>query len=229
MISIRRLSVVFLALGLSACVSAAPPASRGTAQQVGAMSVTTSAQNGPALVADKIVLAAQYDVEAIRVSVPRKLKVSEANTIKPIADIVWRGEPVGDRHAQVAAIFNEAIQTGTATMTHGRQVIIDVEVTKFHALTERTRYTIGGMHEMRFVLTVTDAVSGAIIEGPREVVADIKASGGAKAIAEEQAGRTQRVVTLERLSQVIRRELSAPVSQDQLISRLKTGPLLVTE
>jgi hypothetical protein len=31
--------------------------------------------------------------------------VSEENVYAPEAEIVWRGEPEGDRHAQVAQIF----------------------------------------------------------------------------------------------------------------------------
>jgi hypothetical protein len=171
-------------------------------------------------VADKLYLEAQYDVEAIRISVPRSLKVSEANSFKPRADIVWRGDLPGDRHAQVAAIFAEASAQGTAAMQTGRKVDLEIEVTKFHALTEKTRYSIGGVHEMRFHLTVRDALTGQVLDGPRAIAADVKASGGGQAIAEEQMGRTQRVVTIERLTQVIRRELSVAVPQDQLISRL---------
>lgn len=221
MFATRSISAVFLALGLSACVSAAPPASRGAMMQQPSLSAGMSqSSGGGAETAGTVYLQAQYDVEAIRVSVPRSLKSSEANSFKPKADIVWRGEARGDRHVQVAAIFDEAMQMGTAAMQNGRQVDIEVEVTRFHALTEKTRYTIGGVHEMRFLLTVRDAATGTVLDGPREVVADVKASGGSLAIAEDQAGRTQRVVTVERLAEVIRRELSAPLSEEQLVSRL---------
>jgi hypothetical protein len=73
-------------------------------------------------------------------------------------------------------------------------------------------------------LTLRDNATGQLLDGPREIVADIKASGGAAAIAEEQAGRTQRVVTVERLAQVIRQELSAPQRNEMIISRLQTAP-----
>lgn len=228
MISFRRLTMLFAVLGLSACASVQEPASRGAASGTPGL-VPSSAASASSTEAGTVYLVAQYDVEAIRISVPRSLKVSEANTFKPRADIVWRGEPRGDRHAQVAAIFQEAMTTGTAAMQKGRKVDIEVEVIRFHALTEKTRYTIGGMHEMSFNLTVRDAASGEVLDGPREVVADIKASGGAAAIAEDQAGRTQRVVTVERLAAVIRRELSAPASQEMIVSRLDTAVVLVTE
>lgn len=223
MIMPRSVIAVALALGLSACVSANPPASRNAGPMPPDLAVSTSTQSAPVEPAARTVLQAQYDVQAVRIAVPRSLKVSEANTFKPRADIVWRGEPRGDRHAQVAGILEEAMAKGTGMMTKGRAVIVDVEVTRFHALTEKTRYTVGGVHEMRFRLTVSDATTGTVLDGPREVIADVKAAGGSAAIAEDQAGRTQRVVIVERLANVIRRELSVPVSDPQLVSRLNTA------
>lgn len=221
MISFRQMILGLAALGLTACVSANDPATRGVplAAGLGAANSQSTGSEGNRTTA---YLVAQYDVEAIRVTVPSRLKVSEANTFKPRADIVWRGEALGDRYAQVAAIFRDAMTTGTAAMQKGRKVDLEVEVTRFHALTEKTRYTFGGTHEMRFILTLRDAASGAVIDGPREVVADIKASGGSAAIEEERMGRTQRVVTVERLAQVIRRELSAPATEELIVSRLQT-------
>ena len=220
------------ALGLSACVSANDPATRGAplaGELVAGLGAANSQSAGSEADAVTAYLVAQYDVEAIRVTVPTRLKVSEANTFKPRADIVWRGDVMGDRHAQVTAIFQEAMTQGTASVQTGHKADLEIEVTRFHALTEKTRYTFGGTHEMRFILTLRDAASGAVIDGPREVVADIKASGGSAAIEEERMGRTQRVVTVERLAQVIRRELSAPASEDQIVSRLATPPMAMTE
>ena len=106
----------------------------------------------------------------------------------------------------------EGFAQGTAGMTAGRRVIVEAEVVRFHCLTEKTRYSIGGVHSIRFNLTVRDAESGQVIDGPRLVKADIKASGGEKALAEDRAGRTQRVVIVEDLMAVSRRELSARVA-----------------
>jgi hypothetical protein len=156
-------------------------------------------------------VAPRYNVAEVRVSVPAKLRVSEANRFFPVADIVWRGEPPGERHAQVRAIFEQAMKAGTAQMRSGPKVVVDIEVVRFHCLTEKTRYTVGGFHSLHFILTVRDAATGTIIEGPRRVEADVKASGGARAIAEDEAGRTQRVVVVEALTRAILRELSTPV------------------
>lgn len=229
MLSLHRLCLLGAALALSACVSASPPASRSMMPVGSDLSASASQSAGSVPSPTAVYLAAQYDVEAIRINVPRSLTVSEANTLKPRADIVWRGEALGDRHAQVAAIFNEAITTGTSVMQTGRKVDLEIEVTRFHALTERTRYTIGGVHEMRFVLTVRDAATGQVLDGPRDVVADIKAAKGAAAIAEDQAGRTQRVVTVERLTQVIRRELSTRLSDEMIVARLQSVPAPLSE
>ncbi|HEX9858106.1 MAG TPA: DUF6778 family protein [Paracoccaceae bacterium] len=200
--AVKLLAALGLALGLSACASM-EPASRGALTD--ALGLSMGAKNAPQAVA----LAPQYDVADIRVSVPDALKVSEANLFYPIADIVWRGEPRGDRYAQVAAILKDGISRGTTGMTAGPKVIVEVEVTRFHALTEKTRRTFGGVHSIKFDLTVRDAATGQVIDGPRKIVADVKGAGGAAALVEEQAGRTQRVVIVEHLAQVIRRELSA--------------------
>ena len=199
MSALRLLFAIALTLGLAAC-AADNPATRNV-----------SLQNGTAVTATGPRLAApHYTVTQVNVLVPQSLKVSEANLFFPIADIVWHGEPLGDRHAQVKAIFAEAAARGTYGMTSGPAVTVDLQVRRFHCLTEKTRYTIGGTHSLHFLMTVKDAGTGRIIDGPRVVLADIKASGGARAIAEDQKGQTQRVVIVDRLSQVIRQELEHP-------------------
>ena len=218
------ISILVLALGLSAC---AQTTSMSTQNQVSTDVSQASrlpqapAGNGP------VMLQAEYDVKAVNVIVPRTLKVSEANTFRPNADIVWRGDLPGNRHAQVTAIVETAAAQSTATMHVGQPVVVDLEVVRFHCLTEKTRYTIGGVHSMHFLMTVRDAATGAIVQGPRMIVADVKAAGGARAIAEEEAGRTQKVVVTDRLTEVIRRELSAPVSvlpADAVVTRFDGSP-----
>ncbi|MDP4031494.1 MAG: hypothetical protein Q8P60_01340 [Pseudorhodobacter sp.] len=200
--ALRLIAALGFVLGLGACGSM-EPASRNSLVDISGLSVASKNT------AQVVALAPQYDVAEIRISVPETLKVSEANLFYPVADIVWRGDPRGDRYTQVKAIFDESVAEGTQGMTTGPRVIVEVEVLRFHALTEKTRYTVGGTHSLKFNLTLLDAATGLAIEGPRRVVADIRASGGAKAIAEDQAGRTQRVVIVEHLAQVIRQELSA--------------------
>ena len=197
--TIRVLVLCATAFGISAC--------GGVVSRSGMEGqVSIAAKNGPTVMVPK------YDVEQINVTVPSSLRVSEANVYYPLADIVWRGEVMGNRHQQVQAIITEGLTRGTAAMQSGRPVALDIEVLRFHSLTEKTRYTFGGVHSVKFRLSVRDLASGAVVDGPRVVIADVKGAGGAQAIAEEQMGRTMRVVITEHLAGVIARELSTPVS-----------------
>ena len=149
---------------------------------------------------------ADYDL-----SVPRTLEVSEANSIKPRADIVWREDPSADRHAQVAALFVRALsEVMTPRADAATPVVVAIEVTRFHALTERARYTTGGEHEIEFILTVRHAETGAIVSGPRPVDITFRAHGGRAAIEAEAAGITQRSRILDRIRDWARTEFPAP-------------------
>ena len=206
----RLVFVLPVAFLLSACVSS-EPASRNV---VDPTAPTYRSGGG-----DPVVMESAYDVEGISVNVPRSLRVSEANTFHPNADIVWHGDPYGDRYQQVADIFRNAAAVATGPMHQGRAVNVAIEVVRFHAVTDKTRRTFGGVHSMHFMLTVTDAATGQVIDGPRLVKADVRAAGGSAAIAEDRAGRTQRVVVTEHLTQVLRRELSVVVTDPEVVGR----------
>ena len=150
----------------------------------------------------------RYTVRSVDLIVPETLRVSEENLFYPDADVVWRGEPHGDRPMQISAILDEGLNAGASGAKQGAQVTIKVQLERFHALTEKARFSIGGVHDIVFVLTVLDFKTNAILEGPRRVEVAIKASGNDKAIAEDAAGRTQRVVIVEGVAEAIRRELS---------------------
>lgn len=213
------------ALALSACV-ATEPASRGVTPDA-----LTLASRGTGSIPDAgtgpQVIAPLYSVSDVQISVPRSLKVSEANVFYPLADIVWRGDVLGDRHQQVSAIFEAAASQAVATMNGPRPAVVKIDLVRFHGVTEKTRYTVGGTHNMVFDLTVLDAATGAVLDGPRRVEADAKAAGGQQAIAEEQAGRTQKVVVTEKLVQTLRRELSGPVRDPALVARALGNPSVV--
>ena len=152
----------------------------------------------------------QLSVAAINVRVPETLRVSEANRYYPSGDIVWREDPIGNRHAQVKAIFEAALATGTASLQGPVPVILDVEVERFHALTEKARYTVGGVHSIRFKLQLRDAQTGAPLSEPRVVQADLDGFGGQQALQAEARGLTQKVRISAHLAEVIRQELTRP-------------------
>jgi len=151
-----------------------------------------------------------FRVTRIDISVPRTLSVSESNEYHPKADIVWRGDPYGDRYRQIEDIFETAMQRGAAQLRGGRPVAIEVVVMRFHALTERTYYTIGGIHSLTYALTVRDARTGEVIQPTRTIKADLDGLGGEEALAAERAGQTQKVRITAHLAQSLVRELSRP-------------------
>jgi hypothetical protein len=151
-----------------------------------------------------------YKVVEVNVTVPETLRVSEANSYLPKGDIVWREDPPGDRYSQVAAIVQDAMNRGTANVQGTVPVIVDVKVEKFHALTEKTRYSVGGIHSIRFILSIRSAQTGLLLEEPRAVQADMIGYGGDKAIAAERVGQTQKVRITDFLAHVIETELTSP-------------------
>jgi hypothetical protein len=155
-----------------------------------------------------------YNVVDVRITVPETLEVSESNSLFPIADIVWRGDPYGNRYKQVEALFEEGMTRGAGALHGTRAVYADVVVMRFHAMTERARYSIGGVHSIKFTLTLRDADTGALVAPPRVVKADFEGLGGKRAIAAERIGMTQRVRVVDHLEQVIREQLASPVTAD---------------
>lgn len=198
----RTVSLLAMAALVSACAGTEPASRSAVDPQTSLQGMTTGA------VPVAAVSSEPYRIAGVSILVPESLRVSEANVFFPIADIVWRGEPRGERHTQVRNIYAEAMGLVSTGMTSGRAVLVEVEVTRFHCLTEKTRYTVGGTHSLRFTLTLRDAATGAVIEGPRNVVADVKAAGGSLAVAEEAQGQTQRVVVVNRLAEVLQYELT---------------------
>ncbi|MFB9149468.1 DUF6778 family protein [Roseovarius ramblicola] len=184
-------AALMLGLGLSACAS-----------------VETATRNAPLEAFALQPAAVPFDVRDVRVTVPRSLRVSEANRYLPGGDIVWREDPPGDRHAQVAAILEDGFERGVDALPEGAEaVVLDVELSKFHALSEKARYTVGGVHAIQFTYTLRDPGTGAALTEPKFVKADFKAFGGQKAIAAERRGLTQKVRITDHLARVIRDEL----------------------
>ncbi|MGH1330566.1 MAG: DUF6778 family protein [Paracoccaceae bacterium] len=201
----KMIAMGALILGVSACqMNETATATRAAPLDAPVMSAA------PAAPAMATVAAPDYKVAAINVDVPRTLKVSEANMFYPIADIVWRGDAYGDRYEQVEAIFNEGLSKGAAQLAGAQDVVVDVEVIRFHSLTERTRYTVGGTHSITFAMTVRDAKSGSVLR-PRHIIkSDLKGFGGNAAVIAERMGQTQKVRITDHLARILSEELGRP-------------------
>ncbi len=204
---IRPVLALGLAVGLSACASVDRVSSNPSA-----VSATLAAPLTDSFgTVERSVAPASfksYNVTAVNVQVPTTLKVSEANRFYPGGDIVWREDPIGDRYAQVKAIITAGLEQGVSNVQGERDVVLDVVLTRFHALTEKARYTVGGVHSIQFTVQIRDAATGEILEGPRFVKADFDALGGNAAVAAEARGLTQKVRITQQLAYVIQQELT---------------------
>ncbi len=139
----------------------------------------------------------------------RDLTVFEGDLHYPVADINWRGDPPGDRHAQVDAIVTRAANWGLNAFNRGREVRVFIDMRRFHALSRKARRDTGGVHSMRFDLTVADAKTNELLLGPYKVVADLRAFGGAEARTAVEADLTQKSRIIQHLAGVLQDELIA--------------------
>ena len=149
-------------------------------------------------------------IDSFTVTVPRSLKVNERNLYYPIGDIVWRGEPRGDRYQQIKAIFEAGLRDAAPRVDGARPVRLDVQVTRFHALSEKARYTVGGVHDIDFRYRLVDVATGLPLGPSKEVNADLKALGGQTAMEAEGRGQTQKARVISHLSRVFMEELTVP-------------------
>ena len=207
-----RVKIAFLLLlgGLVSACGTTNVATRNTPFEPAPLSAAVEVPDGyeTLAAADTGDAMPQVRVGEIKVVVPKALTVSEANSYLHKGDIVWRGDPIGDRYAQVTAIFENAMTRGTRSLEGDQAVTLDIVVKRFHALSEKARYSIGGVHNITFDLTVRDAATGAAIMPSREVRADLDALGGSVAIHADSIGQTQKVRITDHLAEVIRQELT---------------------
>lgn len=193
---IKAVALSALALGLSAC-SVADTVTRNAPLETPRLAATQAPQT-----------VRDYQLHSIRFAVPAELTVSEANSYYPIADIVWRGDPLGNRPEQINRIFQTSIQAAGEGLTGSVPITVDVQLVRFHSLTERTRYSVGGVHSIKFDLTVRHAETGEILEPTRRINGDLPGLGGSAAIAADQQGQTQKVRITTHLTSLFFRNLT---------------------
>lgn len=218
--STKTLLLISLGLFVSACATTnvatrntpfeqLPTTATSTPAGYEAASGTASDQT-PSEILSAVAGQSLVSVKSVIVRVPRTLKVSEANRFLPTGDIVWRGEPIGDRHLQVQKIFQTAMAKGVGPLDGKVKVDIDILVQRFHAITEKARYTTGGLHSITFDLAIKDPKTGELLVPIRTVRADLDAFGGKQAMIADSQGQTQKVRIVNHLAEVIRQELSNP-------------------
>ena len=221
----RIMLLLGLGLGVSACASVDVPTRNAPFEQIPTSSVNAPTGYEVSVKADVIPQAntvaralieetsvpgivSPVSVNSVLVTVPSSSKVSEANRYIPGGDIVWREDPIGNRHQQVQTLVQDAIVKGVAPLDGPVKVNVSIQVQRFHALTEKARYTTGGVHSIRFGLAITDPATGELIVPIRTVKADLDAFGGQQALQAEARGLTQKVRITNHLAEVIRQELT---------------------
>jgi hypothetical protein len=134
-----------------------------------------------------------WKVQDINVSVPETLSVNTINSMVPADDIVWYGEQSGDTRQQVAAILEEGIKSGSASLNGPVPVVMDVELVKFHALTPKAFNTAPsgtGVETVRFKIKVLDARTNAVLIPEQTIASDgpalVLADGGERGDAERK-------------------------------------------
>ncbi|MXU65805.1 DUF6778 family protein [Oceanomicrobium pacificus] len=167
-------------------------------------------------------VSSKWVIRDVVVSVPDELSVSEQNRLAPVADIVWREDPLGDRRAQVGQILEDGIRAGTADMNGSQPVVLRAQLTRFHALSDRARRSTGGVHKVSYYIRPYDAATGRPLAPTSLLHADLKAFGGAAAEAAVARGATQKLRITAQIALVTRTWIGrGTVPDPQALNALK--------
>ncbi len=152
---------------------------------------------------------------------PQELTVSNADTFAPNADIVWHGEPYGDRRAQVARIVDEGITLGANELKGDREVSIAASLSQFHAVTPLSvARAPSAVHNIAYRIQIFDEATGAPLTKPQVISADLEAYVGSAAIAAAVEGNSQRVRIVRHIANVTRGWLGFGPDQRRTFSRI---------
>jgi hypothetical protein len=136
----------------------------------------------------------EWQVAEVNFAVPPGLSLGSPSVMAPDADIVWFGEPPGDRREQVDAIMTEAITRGTERLQGQRPVIINASLIRFHAVTPlAVSQAPEAVHDIAFRVEVLDAGNGARLTQAMRIDASLPALTGAAAVIANDQGQSQKV------------------------------------
>ncbi|MEP3636302.1 MAG: DUF6778 family protein [Paracoccaceae bacterium] len=201
--SYKVLMAVSLGMLVSAC-DLTNTSSRDTARDIGANFLKFGKTTDTPVAVDS-----DFRVKSVLVYIGQDIVVSERESFYPGGDIVWRGDPPGDRVQQVKDIFKTAFTQGSRGLNGSRNIVLQVDVRRFHSLTDKARIAVGGVHSITFALQKRDAVTGEAVGKGKLIRADLKALGGDDALAAARLGQTQKVRITDHLADVIRTELAS--------------------
>ncbi len=160
-----------------------------------------------------------WHVHDIQVVVPDSLTTTEVNIFQPDVDIVWHGDPQGDRRAQVGVILHDGLEMAAASLIPEnlhRPVVIKATLIQFHSLTPRARAVIGGVHKVSFSIEVVDQKTGEVLAGPTVIEADEFAYGRFEAVKADAEGQTMKVRIMNRIAEVVADWLGLVAPEDEV-------------
>ncbi len=135
-------------------------------------------------------ISRQWRVASVDVVVPETLSVSTVDSLAPEADIVWWGEPDGDRRVQVAEIVEAGVARGASGLRGGVPVNLIVILEQFHGTSPRAqRIAPSAVHNIRYTIRVFDNRNGQELTAPIHIDAPLEAYvGGQLAALQAQGG-----------------------------------------
>lgn len=145
-----------------------------------------------------------WRVAEVDVIIPETLTTSEENTYVPNFDIVWHGDPAGDRREQAAAILREGITRGAQGLRGGQRVRIVATLVQFHGITPTVRHKLqaSGVHNIQYQIQVFDARTGAARTESQLIKADLPALVGKAGDEADAKGLTQHVQVVNHIAAV---------------------------
>lgn len=134
-----------------------------------------------------------WHVTDVRATVPDSRTVSDDNVLVPVADIVWHGDPPGDRKAQVAAIVAEGVRRAARPLSRGRPVALHIAVDRFHGVTPAAvNVAPAAVNDIAFRIAVVDARTREVLVPATRISAPVPANTGNNAIIAARRGETER-------------------------------------
>ena len=123
-----------------------------------------------------------WRVTDVRIVTPVGITTTEENSFMPAADLVWHGDPPGNRIEQAAAIVKQGVERGLADLKGRQDVIATATLRRFHSETPKAYFELPagvGVHTVAFDLTITDRKTGTVLAGPQRIKADLPANSAA--------------------------------------------------
>lgn len=153
---------------------------------------------------------ASWRVRDVRVVIADEVRVSNnPNISKPPEEIVWWGDPRGDRKEQVSAIMKRATQDGASFLKGRNQVQVELHLQRFHALTPKARSReLAGWHDIQFSMFVRD-LQGNVLARSGTIDAGFVGLQGEKAREAVARGQTQKVRINRRVAGVVKAWLNS--------------------